>query len=358
MRLGPSHRRRLLPVWIVFVAIGTGASVRADDIWEEQDGARHAAWVLVQASACEGGPSRLYPDGYADDVMAPDSALSRYDIGRGLLATERALERSGVWSGRRSPDRLLAMAQSYRRLGEYDRALACMHTLTDTWPGVDVRAEALALAVLGGDSLQIAEQMLNTIGAPDVEPRAVEYELAYRWLLTHPCAETLDFMVRKVDAQGDPLPPRLRYWHAFAHESLGHHGAALYNLRRLLDDAPAAAGFTASEITRVVRAIPDLLLLLDRPDDALPLYRRLGAGGTGAVRSWGRYQEAQLLLAGGRVGEAERLLTALCADDTSDNLEVVPEADWRERACALAPVVARLASLMEQEARDDPADLP
>lgn len=307
-----------------------------DEIWTAAEVDAYADWLRTAAADSLAGSDPAYPHGYVQDGVE-DSGVPLLDVAKATIELEGALGRKRMPGEGYEPGMALALARNYRRLAEYDRALGLYRGTLKVLPDSNLAREAFTTAVLQGDSLQVTRELLNIVGASDLQRNAAEVELGYRALLSRGADHDLDLLMMKVDGQDAPMPPRIRFWHAFAQYHLGHDADSLYHLRLLISAPGRPEELPAAAASWVARAIPDLLLQLDRRDDAADLYALLAHDGPAECRPWGGYQLGNILLAGGDYAGAVDCFENIAAEADSTVSE-----DWLQRVRVLAGVAGDL----------------
>lgn len=246
---------------------------------------------------------------------------------RGLIELEHA------WSRPRdrqaiTADEALRAARLYGSVAEYDSALVWyQHAEALDAMGLlrpAIGREALAMAVAGGDSNQVARQLWRQlVGTPD-DAAAV---IGLRYLIVH---RDDDALRRLADAAaaGGSHDPSLTVWLAYARRTLGDWPACLLGLRSLLAAGAPADGIDGRLRAWVLVTVPDLLFLTGDHEGAAALYRALAASKIAGVATWATLQGASLDLLAGRHAAAHTTFAALCADPQT--------APWQEFACEMA----------------------
>jgi hypothetical protein len=244
----------------------------------------------------------------------------------------------------RSAFTALARARTSLELCRFDTAIAWYQTAAelDTAGNLsdEITRETLAAALAARDTATVARIVAGTAAAPALAGRADEVVLAYRCLLARGDTVLVDRLIARVEAEDGFDDGRARYWHALALAWRGRHAASLETLGALVADGGLSHGLSEAERAWVLTAVPDLMLLGDDEEGALVLYRMLAGSSLSGARVWAAYRQAGLDLAAGRYAEAATAYAQACAD---------PEAGaWRERACELEAIAARLAKIREK----------
>ncbi len=348
--------------FVAAMSAAWAARCSADVIWTDAERDSYVSWLHAAAAAdsiaAADSTARivdsLYPSGYAGDYRLE---LPLIDLGSATRGMEAALARSRVADmdheigPQRDLGRALALARNYRLLTEYDHALELYREVLGSRPEPGIAVEAFATAVLHGDSLQVTRELLNIVGASGLAERAGEVELGYRYLLSRGSSKDLELLMQKVDAQPQPMPARIRFWHSFAHGRLGHDEAMLYHLRLLLAEKPDLAGLPAMAGGWVAGIVPDLLLGLGRIDQAAEHYELLAKVGPRSRRDWGRHQLGNIRLLQGDYAAARACLENISNAGDEDRRQ------WRRRVAMLADAAARLDRIRKEGEPYGTADL-
>lgn len=334
----------VLWIWIVFLAVLPGGAARAASGLSRGTLLGYAQWLQRLDANSE---TRLYPTGRTEDEIADLGQQRRVTAARALMDYDDSIGRAWDYHDYGNAAQTLNLARSNAEILDFDRALEWYGSTVAARGGVsgvdgDLAREIFAVAIQSGDSLQVLEQLLNTVGAPHLAGRTGAVVLAYRHYLGLRDVRNLDLLMEKVGAQVATLPPEIRFWHAFALVDRGREAEAVPLLEELARDARLGERLGRAHVEWFVRALPDLLFLADRRRDALRLYAMLAARDDVEAGLWARYQIANDLLLSGRYDEAKSLLKQLC--DASD------PAPWQLRACALAETVETLNDIRKEGA--------
>lgn len=232
----------------------------------------------------------------------------------------------------------LANARNYVNLSEYDSALVWYGVASrlDTTGSfrLEIAREGLACAASADDSLAMAQMMTNTLGASRLAGRQDELVLAYRWLLTARDRTSLTHLAQKIDAHPDVLTPRLRFWHAYALSWLGRPQEALIQLKSLILTGGLSHGLTESQRAWVLTALADSHFLLGDEATARSLYRSLASSRVQVLKTWGKYQLANIDFVNTRYLRAGNGFLDVC--------EGVRYGSWQDHACAMVDIAREL----------------
>jgi hypothetical protein len=258
-------------------------------------------------------------------------------------AVERAWDRSDFEGTFQS----LNTARALRELGDYPAALewyrTARHNATVPAPGPDLDTEIFACAVLTGDSLSVIQELLNLVGLSDLDRRGPHLELAFRHYTGQRDTTNLDFLCSKVAGRLDETSPRVHFWYAYTQAAAGRNGEAQDALLALVRDGGSVRELEPWQAHWVARALPDLLYLNDRTQDAYRLYELLATTGSAPEGLWARYQLANRFLLSGEYD--------LAADIYRESCDVSEPAPWQQRACALVETAERLAVIRKEGVR-------
>lgn len=341
------HLRRYARATLGAVLLLLGGGLT--DLWaaptlKRSDFYRYHRWVETRAGQPDSVSRSLFsldePAAAAGLDLVPDRLGT---AARSLVTLEDQLVRNWTDTKAFTAAQCLDAARAYRDVGEHAAALTWYRRSAQARGSAssvpaEVRHEMFASAVQTGDSLQVTVELLNLVGLASLAPVDRTVELAFRWLAVRDDGRNLKLLLDKVDGQLANLGPRNRFWAAYAHALREERDACLAQLLRLLADPAAPGELAPSQSDWALRTIPDLLYLDGRRDDALRLYAALSEGrGDGAA--WARYQVANMHLLAGDYGRARPLFAEIC--------DAEAEGGWRARACALAGLTDRLASIRE-----------
>lgn len=306
----------------------------------------YSQWLQSDAAAAT--RTDLYPGGQElESLKGPHQVDRRILAARAMSYRSESLERAWDRSEFESEDQSLATARALRELGEYADALGWYRTarhnrsVTAADPTLD--AEIFACAVLTADSLAVFEELLSLVGRSELDERDDQLELAFRHYAGRRDATNLEFLRSKVAGRLDTAPPRIRFWYAYTLANVRQHADALPVVLALVHHAEIVSELEPWQRRWVVRALPDLLYLSDRPADAYRLYELLAAVDTGAEGLWARYQLANRFLLSGEYDLAASIYDESCAESEP--------APWQQRACALAETARRLAVIRKEGER-------
>ncbi len=252
---------------------------------------------------------------------------------RHLAISKAVIELEEVWTDRENgPSALVALAnaRNYVHLSEYDSALV-WYELTNRMDKrgqfeETVAREALAAALAAGDSLSAARSLTNTLGTQNLEDRADEVVVAYRWLLTNRDARSVDHLNAKIATKDSLLTPRLRFWYARGLAWRGEHDACLVQIYRLVRDGGLSHGLSEDERTWVIAILPDLHLLSGDLNTARKIYRVLAGSSLEELSMWGTNQ-----LAGTSYMQADYAGAVEGYQQVCDGKRF---GAWQDRACA------------------------
>jgi hypothetical protein len=282
----------------------------------------------------------LFPFGIPRTEVTTDTPFRKLTISRALGDLEADLVRAGTWR-KRGAFGAMAMARNYRNLTEYENALLWYQRAAELDTGgayaSDISSETLATAIALDDSLRIAHNLINTLGASDPKQREDEIVLTFRRLLGERDDRNLALLVQKVMRLDHSMSSRVRYWQAFAQAHLAQHTAAREELSKLVSGGGLSHGLSEQQRAWVLVALPDLLVQENRHTDAEHLYRLLAESDLEPLRSWGFFQLGNLNLLAGHFLKAHTTFTRLCESQTTST--------WRQEACDLASLAEQLSQI-------------
>lgn len=278
--------------------------------------------------AWDGAPARPYRH------LAIAKAVSEVEAGAGS-------EREAV---ARSPLLALSTARNYLHLSEYDGALTWYReTIALDRQGNfrrETSREMLIAAICADDSVAARQAVESTVAAPELAGREAEVVLAVRWLLEERDSVTLEALLERT---GDAVDPRLVFWRSYAFSWLGQREQCLATLRTLLPLGGLSRGLNERERSWVLTAIPDLFLLLGRPEAAAGLYERLAGSSLPQLKIWGQLQSAGLAFMDQRYATAAAGFRGVCEADG--------QGTWGPHACAMADLADQLNNLLAEGER-------
>ncbi len=237
-----------------------------------------------------------------------------------------------------SPLIALANARNYVNLSEFDSALVWFDKAAELDESKnffrEISRERLAAAVANRDSLAMLTCITNTVGNSQITGHEAEYILALRWLLIHKDSESVDLVLKKIEADGNVLSDRLRFWVAFSQAWRKNRAESLSHLRILIGSGGLSRDLTEKQRSWVLFTIPDLLFLDGNHDSALPLYKLLENSVVPELSTWGRYQIANLDFLSGRYLRASEGFKRVC--------EAKRIGSWQDQSCEMAKVAKEI----------------
>jgi len=335
----------VLWVWIAFFAVFQGSQVFAATGLSRAELIGYSQWL----QALYGPETRtaLYPIGIMQTPIENESYERRLSAARALLTYDESLGRA--WNSTEFTNEIQCLnnARASCEILDFRQALQWYRMAVRARGSVmtdgKIAREMFATAIMIGDSLQVLEELLNMVGLPRLDDRADAIILAYRHYLSERDDKNLGHLMEKVETQIDDLPAEVHYWHAFSLSYLDRLTEALPLLETIVRDARLTEILTREQITWFVRALPDILYLQDRRNDALRLYRLLAVQADLDVGRWARFQIANDLLLDGLYDAAQPLLQEAC--------DVQEPNGWQLRACELARTVAAMNEIKKEGVR-------
>lgn len=326
--------------------------------------------VSLGAASLQGSPAGLTPaesDGYLQWLHSLEKAvtvrlesdlpeanllfpfdLEAWDLDdprpyRHLSISKAVTELEAQWNNRgngniNSALMALANARNYVNLSEYDSALVWYNVAAQLDSNGSFRREiareGLACATSANDSLAIAQLMTNTLGSSDLEGRADELILAFRWLLTEQDSESLAHLIQKINAHPSVQEPRLEFWQAYSLSWLGRPEESLVHLRQLVQTGGLSHALSESQRSWVLVGMANTYFLLGDTNTARDLYKTLSSSRVQELRMWGTYQIAGLDFIDNNYLRAGNGFQEVC--------ESTRFGSWQDQACAMKDIAVEL----------------
>jgi len=291
--------------------------------------------------------ARLETDLDEANVLFPFD-LPAWDINdprpyRHLSISKAVTELEAQWNNRgngniESALMALANARNYVNLSEYDSAMVWYNAAAqlDSTGSFrrEIAREGLACATAANDSLAMAQLMTNTLGSSDLEGRADELVLAFRWLLTEQDSESLEHLIKKLDSHPSVLEPRLQFWQAYSLSWLGHRQESLVHLRQLVSTGGLSHALSEHQRGWVLVGLADTYFLLGESGSARELYKTLKSSRVMKLKTWAVYQLAGLDFIESRYLRAGGGFQEVC--------ETTRYGSWQDQACAMKDIAVEL----------------
>ncbi|MEN8005382.1 MAG: hypothetical protein ABFS42_00065 [Candidatus Krumholzibacteriota bacterium] len=165
----------------------------------------------------------------------------------------------------------------------------------------------------------------------------LETVLSLRRLVRDQDTGPLETLVGNLTGRPLEMPVQMRYWLAYAQSVLNRQEACWDNLRLLLLMQDSADHLEPGQRAWVLTAFADYSFLLGRRLLASRMYGQLAVSTVEQLELWGQYQLAGMDFLERNFNGANRRYKVVCESDKSGT--------WREHACAMAEMAARLDSL-------------
>ncbi len=262
---------------------------------------------------------------------------------RHLSISKAVTELEAQWNNRgngniESALMALANARNYVNLSEYDSAMVWYNVAAklDSTGSFrrEIAREGLACATSANDSLAIVQLMTNTLGASDLDGRADELILAFRWLLTERDGESLEHLIKKIEAHPTVVEPRLHFWQAYALSWLGRPADAMPHLLELVKTGGLSHALSERQRSWVLVGIANTYFLLGETSVARDLYNTLSSCRVMELKMWGTYQTAGLDFIDNNYLRAGNGFLEVC--------EGTRFGSWQEQACAMKDIAVEL----------------
>lgn len=196
------------------------------------------------------------------------------------------------------------------------------------------RAEALE-HVLGSDSpWEYPYAAPRPAGLNDKDMKTT---LALRRMVLNGNHQELETLAEQVERRQDDLPLQMRFWLAFAQSDLHQNQACLANLRKIMRAENGWDNLETGQQIWILTATADLLFLSGHRTEAAGCYDRLAASRVAQLNLWGQYQLAGMDFLERNFATAARRYRTVCDAERPGT--------WREHACGMADLAARLEPL-------------
>lgn len=161
--------------------------------------------------------------------------------------------------------------------------------------------------------------------------------LALRRLVLDGNQQELSTLTEQVERRQDELPVQMRFWLAFAQSELNLNQACLANLREIMRAEIGWHDLETGQQIWILTATADLHFLLGYRTEAAACYDRLAVSPVTQLNLWGQYQLAGMDFLERNFAAAALRYRRVCDAEKSGT--------WREHACGMADLAARLEQL-------------
>jgi len=144
----------------------------------------------------------------------------------------------------------------------------------------------------------------------------------------------LESLADQVNRRQGEMPGQLRFWLAYAQNTLHQQQACLTNLQILLMDPQGWKILENGQQAWVLTSLADLNFLLENRELAAALYERLAVSSVEQLNLWGKYQLAGMNFLARDFELASERYSMVC--------EAGKPGTWREHACSMAEISGRL----------------
>ncbi len=171
----------------------------------------------------------------------------------------------------------------------------------------------------------------------DLSSQELKIILSLRRLAWNRNNEELESLADQVNRRQGELPVQLRFWLAYAQNTLHQDEACLANLQLLLLVQEGWKNLENGQMAWVLTRAPDLLFLLGNRELAADLYERLAVSPVEQLNLWGKYQLAGMNFLAREFEKASERYSMVC--------EAEKPGTWREHACSMAVIAGRLSQI-------------
>ena len=171
----------------------------------------------------------------------------------------------------------------------------------------------------------------------DLSSQEFKILLALRRLSWNRNFAELESLADQVNRRQGELPVQLRFWLAYAQNTLHKKQACLSNLHLLLMDPQGWVLLEDGQQAWVLTSSADLNFLLGNRELAAVLYERLVVSPVEQLNLWGKYQLAGMNFLARDFEKASERYSMVC--------EAGNPVTWREHACSMAEIAGQLSRL-------------
>jgi hypothetical protein len=200
--------------------------------------------------------------------------------------------------------------------------------------GFDAWAEGMET---GTDADSSWEFPFRVPSPADMNSQEFKLLLALRRLAWNGDFEELESLADQVNRRQGEIPGQLRFWLAYAQNTLQQNQACLKNLQILLMDPQGWKILENGQQAWVLTSSADLNFLLGNRELAADLYERLAVSSVEQLNLWGKYQLAGMNFLARDFELASERYSMVC--------EAGKPGTWREHACSMAEIAGRLYKL-------------
>jgi len=200
--------------------------------------------------------------------------------------------------------------------------------------GFDAWATGVESGTEGNSSWQFPFRVPSPAELSSQEFKAL---LALRRMAWNGNFSELESLVDQLNRRQIEIPGQLRFWLAYAQNTLNQDQACLSNLQLLLMDPQGWKILENGQQVWVLTSSADLNFLLGNRDLAADLYERLAVSSVEQLNIWGKYQLAGMNFLARDFELASERYGMVC--------EAGKPGTWREHACSMAEIAGRLNQL-------------